>query len=107
MREKETMFDNMWTLSIGAKAKCIHECGGGGGFLGKVLNVVTGGLIGGQNKVSEPKKVNAPMAVGTNDAATQAEAQERQKNRRGYQSTVGAGSTTGGGTTSTRSVLGG
>lgn len=107
MREKETMFDNMWTFSIGAKAKCMHECGGGGDFLGKVLNVVTGGLIGGQNKVSEPKKVQAPTTVETNDAATQAEMQERQKNRRGYQSTVGAGSSTGGGTTATRSVLGG
>lgn len=107
MREKETMFDNMWTFSIGAKAKCMHECGGGGGFLGKVLNVVTGGLIGGKQETVKPQEIKAPTTINTNDAATQAEAQERQKNRRGYRSTIGAGSTTGGGTTSTRSVLGG
>lgn len=104
MREKETMFDNMWTLSIGAKAKCMHECGGWGG---KILGMITGGLIGGKQEIAKPQEIKAPTTINTNDAATQAEMQERQKNRRGYQSTVGAGSTTGGGTTSTRSVLGG
>lgn len=90
-------------LYIGAKPK-IYFCGGWGG---KVLGMITGGLIGGNREVAEPKQVQAPTTVHTGNDATQAEIDARRRNRRGYQSTVGAGSNTGGGTTQARGILGG
>lgn len=90
-------------LYIGAKPK-IYFCGGWGG---KILGMVTGGLIGGNRENTETKQVQSPTAVNTGQDATQAEVDARRRNRRGYQSTVGAGSNTGGGTTQARGILGG
>lgn len=91
-------------LYIGAKAKHMYFCGGWGG---KILGMVTGGLIGSNQKQAETKQVNAPLTTETGQASAQAEVDARRRQRRGYESTVGAGSNTGGGTTSSRSVLGG
>lgn len=91
-------------LYIGAKAKHMYFCGGWGG---KILGMMTGGLIGSGQKQVSTSRVQAPTSVSTGEDTVKAEEDARRKRRQGYESTVGAGSNTGGGTTQARGILGG
>lgn len=90
-------------LHIGAMCKHAVFCGGWGG---KVLGMLTGGLVGNTGTETSTTQVAAPTDVSTGEQATQAEANERRRRRTGFSSTVGAGNSTTGGTQRS-SVLGG
>lgn len=104
------MHERSGEIKVFNQMRCLDRCYYCGGWGGKVLGMLTGGLIGGgQQQVQAPKVAEAPLQIESGEQAIDAQAKQRKKvgTQQGYSSTFSAGNTSGGGSTGTRSLLGG